>query len=263
MLELRAIAAGMLSRTRLCRTVAVPKPHRSGAGTFAKSRLRHSELLLQTSRLMPWISPGVSGLKLEAWIAWERQAWRMIHGIELETTERALIMPELPGVRLCDYLRSRESSPQEKLSAFGASLAALRRAHEMAMRWPDGSIHAFSHSDAHAGNVCYETGSGKSRWFDFETIHDCRAGDAWRHADDLRALAWSAAACVSRELWPDIATATLEACGDDIRRELLRISGGVSRRAHLLHLSQAPMPQSAQREFAHVLQGTHLELLQQ
>ncbi len=41
-------------------------------------------------------------------------------------------------------------------------------------------------------------------WFDFDTIHESRMDPAWRHADDLRALTYSAAERLPADSYPEM-----------------------------------------------------------
>jgi hypothetical protein len=129
------------------------------------------------------------------WRRWEAAVYRVVYDVELATDERGrLLIPAWSGVSLAAYLDSELSSQAEKLRAIRLAVQALRQLHCVVIEWPDGQKRPLSHGDATVENVIVNPAHTNASWFDFDTIHDSRMDAVWRHADDLRALTYSAAA---------------------------------------------------------------------
>src|SRR4051812_6906636 len=138
-------------------------------------------------------------------------------------------MPALTGVPLSSLLASPAFNDSTKIRATTSAVNALHSAHECDVFWPDGNERRFSHSDAHAQNVFFDPASDRAHWFDFETIHAVSATTACRHADDLRALSFSVAAYSEERLWPEIASAIVNAYSDEsVLGELCALSDAVA-----------------------------------
>lgn len=249
-------AAGLLARTKLCRVETSTDSLGKITG-ITKRRLRRSASLLWLSEQIPALSPHVRGLKLQEWIAWEQQLWREAYGCDITILEDGVMLPALAGVPLGVWLEKRGTTDSVKIKAIAAAFTALRNLHRLSVRWPDGTSHSFSHSDAHVANVMYDVGANEARWFDFETIHDAQAGSAWRHADDLRALLYSSARWLTEQAWETLAATVGKNTPEGEIREALRSQAIQMRSApHLLHLSQAPMPLEHHCRFSDILIAT-------
>ena len=182
---------------------------------FAKRRLRFAA---------PVIAAGNLYLKREGahtrvlpdreWRNWETEVYRAIYDIELVTDERGrLCFPACSGVSLAAYLESDAHNDAAKLTAIGLAVRSLHRLHAVVMRWPDGQIHPLSHGDATVENVIIDDACLKASWLDFDTIHESRMDAAWRHADDLRALTYSAAARLAASSFPELTRMIVENYG--------------------------------------------------
>jgi len=96
-----------------------------------------------------------------------------------------------------------------------------------------GTERPFSHADAIVHNVLYDPACDMAYWFDFETHHCSGWPTALRQADDLRALADSAAASLPEHLLIPAARLMAASLRPDIQQAL----------AHLLHVQrQRPNP---------------------
>jgi hypothetical protein len=125
------------------------------------------------------------------------------------------------------------------------ALEALRTLHGLTIRTPEG---AFSHGDATARNCLYDPAAGAARWFDFETAHDPQRPPAWRRADDVRALAFSARRSLSPGAAEALADRLTQAYPDpDMLQALDGILAELEWRADPFHLAQAQLTQAESR----------------
>lgn len=134
------------------------------------------------------------------WKEWETAVWAALHQAAIRTTPRGLVIPEMPGNVLVDYLAGNHSD-EEKLVAVKSCLTALCEAHRQIIIYPDGTQRPFSHGDATARNVLFDPASGRAHWIDFETIHSPDLLEDQRQSDDFRAFFVS-----MLEVWPDAVT---------------------------------------------------------
>lgn len=139
------------------------------------------------------------------WLAWEPAIYRRVYGLEVTVVAGGLKLPELPGVPLTTLLHRADLSVQGQLRAIAAAADALQRLHKQIVRFPSGVVGAFSHADATAHNILYDSANETARWFDFETIHSPALSPVQRHADDLRTLSYSVAACLPENELPALA----------------------------------------------------------
>jgi hypothetical protein len=224
---------------------------------FAKRRLRF---------VAPLIAAGNLYLKREGaharvlsdrnWRNWETEVYRAIYDIELVTDERGrLCVPARAGVSLAALLESESGTEAEKLSAIGLAVRSLFRLHTVAVRWPDGQKRPLSHGDATVENVIIDDAREKASWLDFDTIHDGRMDAAWRYADDLRALTYSAAARVPAPSFPELTRSIVANYGAtaplDALREMVAYRWN---RPISFHLAQAPVGYRQRRLLDEALQ---------
>ena len=249
MFWLRSSAGWILARTKLARVERVCDAHGRVTG-YSKRRLLRMRPLLWFSRVLPF---EIEGLDEDAWLAWEIQLWRKFHDLEATRECDRLLMPALPGELLSAVLQSARIGDATKRRAFAATLQALQAAHGQEVLWPDGHRAAFSHGDAHARNVFYHSARDRAYWFDFEFIHAAKMTVAERHADDLRALAFSTAAYWSGEHDVEIAERIAAAARGEVRAALRRDIEHHRVRPGLLHLSQTPLSRKQHARFASVL----------
>jgi hypothetical protein len=253
--RLRLWSGRTLSRMKLCRVERICD--RLNGEAISKRRYRYSTPLLRASAFIPGFCPHVRGLEFSEWKAWETEVWKNLYARELTTIKRGLLFPILPGEPLSKRLSSELLDLNRKLSLIAAAAQSLRQAHQMSMAWPDGSTRNFSHSDAHVGNVLCAQNGNHAHWFDFETIHHPDLPCAWRHADDLRALAYSAAALLDEQVWRGLGRCLVHNYPDPaVLEQLARLAGDIANASpDLLHYSQAPMNAGKQRRFSTILLG--------
>ena len=126
--------------------------------------------------------------------------------------------------------------------------------HRFELPRADGGCERLSHGDATLRNVLFDPATGEARWFDFDTAHDPGLAPAWRHADDLRALIYSAV-----ESFADVPVAHVLRTVQDAYAEPRpweQIRDRLARRAlHFspLHLAQACPPEGRRRELESLL----------
>ncbi len=209
---------------------------------FAKRRLRF---------VAPLIAAGNLYLKREGaharvlsdreWRNWETKVYRAIYDIELVTDERGrLCVPARSGVNLAAYLQSESATQPEKLSAIGLAVRSLYRLHAVIMQWPDGQNRPLSHGDATVENVIIDDACVNASWLDFDTIHESRMDAAWRHADDLRALTYSAAARLPASSFPELTRTIVANYGSTVPLDALEEIVAYRRNRPIsFHLAQA------------------------
>jgi len=149
-----------------------------GSTLVWKRRTEAADFLIPPGNLLlRWHPVPVHMAPVDDWARWEDRLYRRLYGQTVRQEGETLILPRLPGTPVLDQL----DDPR----AFPAAVAALLDLHR----------HSFlgrriSHGDATAHNVLFD--GSEARWFDFDAMHDLRTPASLRHADDLRALLFSA-----------------------------------------------------------------------
>jgi hypothetical protein len=193
---------------------------------------------------------GVYGLPHSAWLDWEERLSALFGDGGTGRSGRALIAQPLPGVSL------REVLPEANLwsEALHVALLELRRLHGTKVRFPSGQQDQWSHGDAHAGNVFFDAATGRAHWFDFESVHDLRNCPSQRHADDLRALLFSAAVNLPETYWPAMVELAREVYDEDtVWRELYGTVLRLERWPNVIHLGHAHLKRKAHTRFLELL----------
>lgn len=177
----------------------------------------------------------------QAWRQWEREVYRKAYGsVLLAGMQDWVQIPLWPGRVLADFLAAPMYTASEKLRAIRLATVSLHRLHQLQVRRPDGQERQFSHGDATVRNVIVTRRLNQATWFDFDMAHDADATEAWRHADDLRALIFSAAKWLPLELYADLTEETLSAYGSpSVMTALLAIVKQSGNRANSFHLAQS------------------------
>lgn len=234
---LTGLAARILAGTRLC---AVRAAEAGGERVIVKRRYAYAAVPILAARVLP---ARLRVLSVREWLEWEPEVYRRAYGAAVVAGPGpCLHLPAWPGVPLAAWLAEPAALVDDRLGALAAATRELRRLHALPVRYPDGGVRLFSHGDATVRNAVYDSATGKVHWFDFETIHTGAHPPAWRHADDLRALAYSAAVVMDITALGPAAEAIVAAYADaSVRSELAgMIACG---RAHRdpFQLAQAPL----------------------
>jgi hypothetical protein len=208
---------------------------------FEKRRYRRTALLLAVANpILELTGSPLVGLAEDEWLKWEcRMAPHAHHG-RPEVQGRTLRLPLLPGARLADFLASTPDTAV-RLETFLMVAHELARLHQLEVQFPDGRWRRFSHGDAHVKNVLYEAGSGEIRWFDFEAMHVPRLSTAERHADDWRALTFSASHYFAMWELPILALGVWKVMPEDVQAEFRALVLKMQYHPTAFHLAQAPL----------------------
>jgi hypothetical protein len=211
-----------------------------------KHRRFYAPLLVRMAGpLLRMLDTGVRVLSQRDWEERERLIYRSLRGrsIRIDADGR-LVLPCLAGETLASLLEDPELPAPARMRAIELAVRALARFHRL----------GFTHGDAMAENVMVDLEAGVAHWFDFETVHEASRPEAWRQADDLRALLVT---CVVRTVPGELAGTVLlilEVYPDENLTGLLAESFiSVWRRSLTFHLAQAGLSFQGFREIARLL----------
>jgi tRNA A-37 threonylcarbamoyl transferase component Bud32 len=155
-----------------------------------------------------------------------------------------LVLPVLAGRTLAALLEDGTLREDSRTTAIERAVVALAEFHRF----------GFTHGDAMAENVLVDLEAGAAHWFDFETIHDPRRSQAWRQADDVRALLVTCLVRTAPEKRTETLARILDAYGDeDVARVLSASFTTVWRRSLTFHLAQAAVSLQCFREIGRLL----------
>jgi hypothetical protein len=245
-------ALGLLLRhVKTCRTRPHREPRFKG---YIRARSWYAPcLILLGNWYLRWLSTGVKILPTRVWLDWECRLHTELSGLIAQRAgRRRLLLPWIEGQPLAEILASRTQDPAHKDQAVRLAAAALIQAHQHHLLWPDGVSRPLSHGDATARNVLCDVAGGRAAWIDFETLHDPRRTAAWRHADDLRALVWSAAETVTPDAYEAICAAVIDCVSDAaVLGELARVAAG--EQPSVYHLAQGTLSPAQHRRLCSVL----------
>lgn len=240
------LAAGRLLRSARYSTTTIER--HGGGAVVRKRRAAHAPLLVRLGApLMRILGTGVRVLPQRDWEERERCAYRRLYGAQVRVDARgALVLPVLAGRTLAAVLDDASADEATRRCAMGLAAVALAALHRRGL----------THGDAMAENVMIDHEAGAARWFDFETVHDPRRGEAWCRADDVRALL---ASCVHRA-GPappgDMLDRLLDAYADRTVEALLAARfSSIVQRPLAFHLGQAPLSLRRFREVGRLLRA--------
>jgi hypothetical protein len=229
----RMLAQVELNRVE-CRTSAC-------GSYYSKKRLWYAALLIPAGNLYLRMQGACVRVCFDAeWRDWDSKMYEASSGRRVKREEGGgLLFPAIPGEALASILASPAFDPSQKMKAFEAAVQALERFHHLLVEWPDGKRRMFSHADATVRNVICDPAAGTACWFDFETIHDPAMGAQWRHADDLRALLYSAAEYLEADALDTLCRVGIQGYGDTATlRRLGELIVEWRRRPRTYHLAQ-------------------------
>lgn len=227
-----AAVAGLISRLPLNRVARVD---RAGRVFYRKRRRWYAPGVIAAGRLAGARFVVLSGA---AWHQWESAVYRQVYGEAVAVgVGGALEVPARPGAPLAQLLAAAPGAPGA-LAACEAALDALADLHRRTVLLPGGEAVRLTHGDARVANVTYDAASCTAYWFDFETVAPHRPL-AWRQADDLRALIYSAAAIIGPARGACLARrAAAHYAGSPVPAQLRGIIAELRRRPDPLHLAQ-------------------------
>ncbi len=163
---------------------------RNGKDFVCKSRTPLSAALISTgnfvfrNRRVP-----IRVLYRSEWIDWEKSVDQALGNdsiCDLETSSKRLLLSRIPGQPLATCM-NQTTDDATKLQMVAAATAALWNLHQHSLDgWP------LSHADASVQNVMFDRETGNAQWFDFDLRHPESTKAIARHADDLRALIFTA-----------------------------------------------------------------------
>jgi hypothetical protein len=228
-------------RRRLAGVLAAVELHQinvcndDGQVNVVKRRSRTARLLVPPGNLYLKLINADSYVLPEAqWHQWEQ---RMSSAV---LKSGSVITVRHPGDALDKILQSTIVSTDAKLSAVNLALNSLLAIHARTTILRCGETWPLSHGDATVENVCVDLSTNSAIWFDFDMRHREELSAAHRQADDVRALLFSAAACVPSDCFPDLASI----CMNPLSRELVRsVEERLDswRRPTVFQLAQAPL----------------------
>ena len=163
---------------------------------WKKARLRRGDFLVP---LANWFAAR-TGMKMRvltrsSWLRHEPLMYRLLLGRPVDSSSRAILLPNMPG---CTLRRMLCQSPQLNFqNEMAISLAATELARLHACHTPhpcNGRPMPFSHADATIDNVLIDLEQHTACWIDFETAHPPWLAPVVRHADDLLTMLYNSAA---------------------------------------------------------------------
>jgi hypothetical protein len=135
-------------------------------------------------------------LPLEDWLQWELEVARVLgHATRISLDGAGLEFPFAAGDTLGAILLG-DLPLDDKLSALRMAAGALRQLHARSIDRSTTESWPLSHGDATCYNVIVNLPDNSAAWIDFDMRHEWSLATDERHADDLRALLFSTAACL-------------------------------------------------------------------
>jgi hypothetical protein len=187
-----------------------------GDWVVLKRRRAWSALLIAPGNLYLWaIGAGVSVLSRRRWQERERVIYETVYQAPCRVEAGGwLVLPRWSGRVVAGFAADVREPGEDRLCALGAAARALEAFHTVVVAGT-----RLSHGDATVHNVMYDPDRGQARWFDFDMAHEDQLAEVVRHADDLRALCYSAIESARGLEVIDIVATLVKAYG---RREVWR-----------------------------------------
>lgn len=237
----RILACGRLHRIRYDRV--------TDAEIVLKSRRLGSRLAIAVGNLyLRWQRSEVVVLTDNAWLHWESAVEAATrHGVVFQTPPsphenfRGLISHLCPGRTLRSILTDPACSLDEKFAAIRWAMAALHQLHRHQADWSHGIRQSISHGDATVNNVLVDAKTHSATWIDFDTRHHPQLCKLDRHADDLRALIYSAAAHLPQSCFAPLAAEFVASSPTSTVHRFRQRLTTDWRRLNTFQLAQAPL----------------------
>lgn len=228
-----------------------------------KRRTLWARLLIPSGNLFLRLSGSrVTALPVKEWHRWEQVMRNSPADDFLKTNFSESLDPESlvsllhPGRTLDAILRDENSTTDQMRHAISLAFDQLLLLHARKGSWrgivrseaqsaPEEVMQPLSHGDATVENVCVDLENESAAWFDFDMRHRTQLSAAERHADDVRAFLFSAAAVSPRERIQQMVEQCLEKIESDELRCALLAQLQVRKRPTTFELAQAPLNYSA------------------
>jgi hypothetical protein len=153
-------------------------------------------------------------LPLGDWMSWELAVAQVLgRATNVAADGAGLVIPSATGKSLGTILRE-DGLLVDKLSALKSAASALRELHTKSMHRTDAPRWPLSHGDATCDNTIVNATADRAEWIDFDMRHEWSLGPDERHADDLRALVFSAAASLPASLHGACVESLLDGYGE-------------------------------------------------
>jgi len=149
-------------------------------------------LIVPGNPVLRWRRTPVRVLSTQQWKRWERTIAPLDQVCDVASS-RALPIAKIAGTSLAQILSNCDISCEQKIAVVALAASALHQFHQRECDTPEHGRVILSHGDASVRNVMISPESKTATWFDFDLRHDLNFPPVDRHADDLRALLFSAA----------------------------------------------------------------------
>ena len=200
-------------------------------------------------------------LATDEWIRWEitvQNAIDRADGVKktelIADNSHTFTRRHVSGSSLRDVLKEDRYSEEVKFSAIGWAVDSLCQLHHRSADWGSGVNQSVSHGDATVNNVIVDVDLQQANWIDFDMRHLPHVPELDRRADDLRALVFSAAACLPVSRLPRLAETAFESLNDRCLqtrfRDRLTNEWG---EFNTFQLAQAPLSWSAKKLLTELL----------
>lgn len=237
----RILACGRLHRIRYDRV--------TDAEIVLKSRRLGSHFAIVVGNLYLRLQRSdVEVLTDEEWLRWELAVEAATKGgvvIPIHPSPhesfRGLISRVCPSLPLRNILIDPTCSLDEKFAAIRWAMAALHQLHRHRADWGNGVQQSLSHGDATVNNVIVNLKTQSARWIDFDTRHLPHLPEPDRHADDLRALIYSAAAHLPQSCFAPLAAEFVASSPTSTVHRFRQRLTTDWRRLNTFQLAQAPL----------------------
>ena len=257
--ESRRCLGAVMSRCRLHQICYVDQ---DDVAVVMKSRRLGSRVAIFSGNLYLKLQKcEVEILGTDEWIRWEKvvqsamnrtdcvQKTELIAGNSHTFTRR-----HVPGTSLRDVLKESRYSEDMKFYAIGWAVDSLCQLHRRSADWGCGVNQSVSHGDATVNNVIVNVDWQEANWSDFDMRHLPHVSELDRRADDLRALVFSAAACLSVSRLPRLARTAIASLDD--RCLLTRFRDRLTNewgQLNTFQLAQAPLSWTAKNLLTELL----------
>jgi hypothetical protein len=209
-------------RRQVARLLAKIELHRlevfdSPEGEMIRKSRRSSHLAIAVGNFyLRMQGAGVEVLTADKWLQWELAVWTAIknnitcpaedvsHRAFPSIRFNSLVMPRLSGEPLGHILADEAVLMERKLQCLGWALQTLADLHAQSADWGGDLVQLISHGDATVENVIIDQSNQRGHWIDFDTRHRANLDAIDRHADDVRALIFSAATHLSQSYYPHL-----------------------------------------------------------